>query len=91
MNWRIIGIISFVIALGVAGWWVADGAQFYSKDQRQEKVKVTDEIFGTETETIKYVDDFQLGLIPHAAPIIGGFIIIGIFSFLKARRQTSVM
>jgi len=90
MNWKITGIVSFVIALAVAGWWVADGAQIYSKDQRKETIKVKDEIFGTETEKITYVDDFQLGLLPHALPVIGGFILIGAFSFLKARRENSV-
>ena len=91
MNWRIISIISIVLALVVSTWWIADGAQIYSKDQRKETVKVKDEIFGTETETIKYVDDFQLGLLPHAAPVIGGLVLIGLFGFLKARRQNSVI
>ncbi|MES2766536.1 MAG: hypothetical protein V4642_11740 [Bacteroidota bacterium] len=91
MNWKIIGIISFVTAMAIAGWWIADGAQIYSKDQRKETVKVKDEIFGTETETIKYVDDFQLGLLPHAAPMIGALVLLGAFSFLKARRRDTIM
>lgn len=91
MSWRMISIFSIVLALGIATWWIADGMQVYSKDQRKEVVKVKDEIFGTETETVKYVDDFQLGLLPHALPAIGGLTLVALYGLFKARRRASLL
>ena len=62
--WYKLSWAACALLIGLVGVWGAQGWNGYTKDKRQVITKVKDEIFGTETEKIEWVEDFQLGLLP---------------------------
>lgn len=64
MVWKTISIISMVLVFALVVTWMVQGRQYFTQDKEQKIVKVKDEIFGTETEKIEWVDNFRLGLLP---------------------------
>ncbi len=53
-----------LLLLAILVAWMFQGGEIYTKDKRQIITKTKDEIFGTETEKVEWVDDFRLGLLP---------------------------
>ncbi|MBS1538901.1 MAG: hypothetical protein JST20_14280 [Bacteroidetes bacterium] len=64
MKWKLISIIALILMLPLFAIWLKQGKNIYTKDKKQVITKVKDEIFGTETDKIEWVDEFQLGLLP---------------------------
>jgi len=64
MKWKFISITALVLILPLLVVWYSHGKNIYTKDKKQVITKVKDDIFGTETEKIEWVDEFQLGLLP---------------------------
>lgn len=64
MIWKTISIISLVLVFALVVTWLVQGRQYFTQDKEQKIVKVKDEIFGTETEKIEWIDNFRLGLLP---------------------------
>ncbi len=62
--WKSIFTISIVLLIALLTTWLIHGRQYFTQDKEQKIVKVKDEIFGTETEKIEWVDNFRLGLLP---------------------------
>ncbi len=92
--WKLITYLCIAGILIVAVLWLVDGMQIYTKTGSQ--VVTTDEMWGT--EEIKWVPDFQLGLVPStpslsmeavsALPLAGILAIIGFVAFRMSRRRT---
>lgn len=64
MKWNIISATALLSIAVLFTLWIFQGGEIYTKDKRQIITKTKDEIFGTETETIEWIDDFRLGLLP---------------------------
>ncbi len=79
--WKIVSLIAFVLAIGVAAKWVMDGTQVFTKNKRQ--VMVVDDLFGT--ESIEWKEGFWLGL-DMAAPAASALIATGILGLYKSRK-----
>ena len=58
-----IAVVLVVLAMGLVGYWVADGYPIYNVDRVQVETMVKDEIFGTETPTIEWKDEYHPGLV----------------------------
>lgn len=80
--WKAIGIIAFVLVIGVGAKWMADGMQVFSKDKQQ--VVVVDEMFGT--ESTEWEKGFWLGL-DIAGPVMGVLVGVGILGFYKSYKK----
>lgn len=104
MNYKIFAIISFVLLLPVLGKWILDSKDYgqllmFSKDKMAIEKKVNDELFGTVTTEIEWVDGFWLGLLPPtdkisfsillgAVPLSSIFIFLGaLFLFFNSRAK----
>lgn len=91
-TWKILAYLCAAGILAVAVFWFADGMQIYTKTGSQ--VTTTDPLWGT-TE-VKWVPDFQLGLVPSAPslsmeavsalPIAGILSVAGFVAFRISRR-----
>lgn len=80
MNWKIIGIIFFLLVIPVMLKWILDNrdygeVNYYTKNQKPVVEKEADELFGTETEVTTYEDGFWLGLLPNDTKINAGLIV----------------
>jgi len=84
---RAIAILSLLLALGVIGYWIADGMRVYDADQVQEVKVVKDEIFGTETRTVVWKDEFHPGLVWKIGVAGGGLVVVGLGLLLIDRRR----
>jgi hypothetical protein len=87
--WRILALVSFVVALTITGIWLAHGSQTLTKDKIKVVVRTKSPDFGTEEEHIEWRDGFRLGL-DLAAPTAGIALVVGVVSLLKMRRSSSV-
>ncbi len=86
--WRTLALLSFVVALTIAGIWIAHGSQTLTKDKIQVVVKTKNPDFGTEEEHVEWKDGFRLGL-DIAGPSAGGAIVLGVVSLFMLRRQST--
>lgn len=84
--WRILALVSFVIALTITGIWLAHGSQTLTKDKIKVVVKTKNPDFGTEEEHIEWRDGFRLGL-DVAAPTVGAALALGVASIMMMRRK----
>lgn len=64
MKWKTVSIIALILIIPFVAVWLVQGRNIYTKDKKQVITKTKDEIFGTESEKIEWVDEFQLGLLP---------------------------
>jgi hypothetical protein len=90
--WKIIAYICVAGILVVAVLWLADGREIYTKTGQQVIEK--DELWGT--SEVKWVPNFQLGLLPStmsvsreavsALPLAGLFAVVGLIAFRMSRR-----
>jgi len=69
MNYKILAIISFIMLLPILGKWILDSndygqALMFSKDKMAIEKTVNDDLFGTVTTEIEWVDGFWFGLLP---------------------------
>ena len=78
--WKIISIITFILAIGISAKWIIDGTQIFTKNKQQ--IVVVDEMFGT--ESVEWKEGFWLGL-DIAGPTAGVLIAVGIFGLYKSR------
>lgn len=62
MVWKVIGGVWFVIALVIAGIWIAHGTQIFTKDKVQVVSKRINPDFGVEEEVVEWKPQFRLGL-----------------------------
>jgi hypothetical protein len=96
-KWQAMALICLSGIIILAGWWLKDGKEFYSKDKREVITRVKDEIFGGETEKREWVDDFRLGLLPgdpspagamrSALVPSGALAAIGLLCLFKGRKK----
>jgi hypothetical protein len=95
---KITAVVLLVLALGILGYWAANGRKMYTQTKVMKEVEVKDEVFGTTTTTQEWHDEFQLGLIPtpslespldmvSAAPIAGLLILAGGILLWSAARE----
>ncbi len=77
----------FVLALGVMGYWVAEGSHFVTQyEVAVEVTEVLEDEFGDKIETTRTVfkEDYRFGLMPDekgydgAAPLAGGATFLGL-------------
>ena len=71
-----VGIVLILLAIGVFGYWGANGAHFATQYQVQ-KTKTIEDDFGDKVEQKYMADEFRFGLTPDkgydgALPIGGG-------------------
>ncbi|MBI3258786.1 MAG: hypothetical protein HYZ54_04830 [Ignavibacteriae bacterium] len=64
MKWKNVSITALLLIIPFVIVWFVQGKNIYTKDKKQVITKTKDEIFGTDTEKIEWVDEFQLGLLP---------------------------
>ncbi len=90
--WKAIVYLCAIGVLVVAILWLVDGMQIYTKTGSQ--VITIDELWGT--KEVKWIPDFQLGLLPSAPslsmealsalPIAGILAVVGFIAFRISRR-----
>ncbi len=64
MKWKTVSTIALILIIPLVVVWLVQGRNIYTKDKKQIITKTKDEIFGTESEKVEWVDEFQLGLLP---------------------------
>lgn len=104
MNYKILSIISFIILLPILGKWITDSNEYgqvlmFSKDKMAIEKTVKDDLFGTVTTEIEWIDGFWLGLLPPTdqfsmsillgvVPLSAIFISLGVlFLFLNSKSK----
>jgi hypothetical protein len=60
--WKVMATIWFLVAVGIVGVWVAQGAQILTKDKVQVVTKRVNPDFGVEEEIVEWKPQFRLGL-----------------------------
>lgn len=94
-KWKVIGYLCIAGILILLIVWLVDGMEIYTKTGRQETT--VDELWGT-TE-VKWVPDFQLGLLPSVLtlsreavsvlPIAGVLAVIAFISYRMSRKPST--
>ena len=79
--WKIISIITFILAIGIGAKWMIDGTHIFTKNKQQ--VVVVDEMFGT--ESVEWKEGLWLGL-DIAGPAAGVLIAVGILGLYKNKK-----
>jgi hypothetical protein len=79
------GTILLTLALVLAVWWVAEGANIFTATESQVEEK--DELFGT--STIRWEADFEPGL-ELVGPIAGVLLLGGFWLLYSAKRDERI-
>lgn len=107
MNWKILGLIFFSMALIVVVIWIFHSIDYgdiliFSRDAKLVEVTKVDELFGTETTEIQRTDGFWLGLLPSVdnvsiktlgavAPLAGITVFLGIVSLFINSKKKKIL
>jgi hypothetical protein len=83
---KMIAVVLLVLALGILGYWAAEGANIYSQTQVPVEVEVKDEVFGTTTKSIEWRDEYRPGL-EVAGPAAGVLLLAAGVLFWSASRD----
>lgn len=82
MNKKTIATILVILALGLVGYWAVEGANIWTKTERQ--VPVEDDLFGT--TTMEWQKDFQPGL-EYVGPLAFVLLVGATWLIVRARKE----
>ncbi len=89
---RAIAILCFALALGGIGYWFVDGMRYFDVEQVLVEKVEKDEIFGTETTTQVWKNEYHPGLLGALGIGIGSAVAIGgvlLIVDIRRRRRAS--
>ena len=96
MNRKTLAYVLIAIAIGVFGYWLATGREYYTLTQVEEQVVDADNPFADPnnpvTESV-WRDEFRPGLLDLVGPVAGGLLLISgilLWSDARRRRRTTV-
>ncbi|MDP6777057.1 MAG: hypothetical protein QGI83_09865 [Candidatus Latescibacteria bacterium] len=84
MGWKIVSLLAFGLTVTVGVWWLADGAEVFTKTARQ--TIVSDGLF--QTQGVQWEEGLWIGL-DVSGPAVLFLLVLGAFAWRRTRKSGS--